>query len=134
MSTLQVNFLEVPDKILPVPPGIYEVLVITAPVLKPSKKGTGNNLMLEYKIITEGDFKGRALKDTIFLSEIGLMRVKKLLVSAKVELRASGVDTEELIGKTLKVLVKQEMYQEKDPATQENVGEARPVAKIEQYV
>ena len=134
MSTLQVNFLEVPDKILPVPPGIYEVLVTTAPVLKPSKKGTGNNLMLEYKIITEGDFKGRALKDTIFLSEIGLMRVKKLLVSAKVELRASGVDTEELIGKTLKVLVKQEMYQEKDPATQENVGEARPVAKIEQYV
>ena len=134
MSTLQVNFLEVPDKILPVPPGIYEVLVITAPVLKPSKKGTGNNLMLEYKIITEGDFKGRALKDTIFLSEIGLMRVKKLLVSAKVELRATGVDTEELIGKTLKVLVKQEMYQEKDPATQENVGEARPVAKIEQYV
>ena len=134
MSTLQVNFLEVPDKILPVPPGIYEVLVTTAPVLKPSKKGTGNNLMLEYKIMTEGDFKGRQLKETIFLSEIGLMRVKKLLVSAKIELRATGVDTEELIGKTLKVLVKQEMYQEKDPMTLENVGEARPVAKIEQYV
>jgi len=134
MSTLQVNFLEVPDKMLPVPPGIYEVLVATAPVLKPSKKGTGNNLMLEYKIMTEGDFKGRQLKETIFLSEIGLMRVKKLLVSAKIELRATGVDTEELIGKTLKVLVKQEMYQEKDPMTLENVGEARPVAKIEQYV
>jgi len=124
---LSVDFRDVPDKIEPILPGIYDLEVTTVPEIKPTKKGTGNNLVVQFAIATDGPFKGRKITDNIFLNELGLIKVKNLITGLGMT-PGNGIQLEEMLGKQAKGAIVENKYQD------ESTGEAVVSSKIKSYI
>ena len=125
---LNFNFEDVPDEIKPINPGTYELEVAQVPTITPAKSGNGENLTVTYRVTSEGPFHGRSIKDFIYLNEMGLIKVKQLAVAAGMKLSASGLNTEELLGRKVKALVVNRNYNE------EESGETRTRANVSRYL
>ena len=119
MPRIDVNFGDVPDTIKTISPGKYRLEIAEVPAVEPAASGNGQNLIINFRISDEGEFKGRQIRDYIFLNEIGLTKVKSLLISAGLESSVNGLDTEELLGKIVTGLLVASTY--KDKATDETV-------------
>jgi len=102
MSTLNVNFDDVPDSNTP-EPGQYSAQITGVPEQKLNKRQDGNNLVVEVSI-TQGPFEGRTIRDYI---PIGTMttKIKRLAAAAGVVADANGLNLEELAGKDVQIVV-----------------------------
>jgi len=125
---LEANFDDVPDEILSIEPGEYAVEIEGTPEILDTKKGTGRNLVVVFRITEDGPFKRRTIKQYIYLSDIGLTTAKQLSKAAGVEVGAGGLQTEELAGQALKIRVVQRPY--KNPET----GEVEQRSQVGGYV
>lgn len=134
MPHIDVNFVETPDSMPPIPAGTYLLDVTAAPKVEPSKKGDSTNVIVELKLVSENpQFNGRLIRDYINLGtnpEMKLradIKLKKLCTSAGLTVGAGGVDTEELAGKRVKARLKPRTY--KDDSGNEQQG-----TSVEEYV
>jgi hypothetical protein len=126
MAHLQINFDEVPDKMLPVGAGIYLCTVVSAE-LGPTKDGKGEKITVVLKIDDESSqMHGRQIWDHIGLKGLPI-GLKQLARSCGVDL-SKGLDTEELVGKTCKCRVTAGTY--KDPST----GEIKDSTRVAEYL
>ena len=106
MALINVNFDEIPDGITPVEPGIYDAEIMETPTLEPTAKGTGFNLSVRMRVVTDNSpMSGRTLRDLIFQNEIGHIRTKQMALSAGLSPGVDGFDTEEVLGKIVKIEV-----------------------------
>lgn len=128
MPHIDVNFSEVPDEIKPISPGQYELEVAEVPTVEPTEKGTGQNLIVNFRVSNDGEFKGRAIRDYIFLNEFGLVKAKNLIKHSGLEISSSGLDTEELLGRKVNALLTSATY--KDKLTEE----VRQTTRVSRYV
>jgi len=128
MGRLDFNFNDVPDRIAPITPDIYELEVATVPEVKPAKSGNGQNMIIDFRVSSEGDFKGRSIRDYIFLNDMGLVKAKQLLKSAGVAISTSGINTEDLLGARVKAVVVANVFKDA------NTGEDVEGAKISKYI
>jgi hypothetical protein len=110
MPHIQVNGNEVPDK-MPLPPvGVPVEVEVGGAEMKTSEKSGKPMLMVQFKF-PDAEF------DSIFdyFVEPGSnkrtnIRLKRLCSAAKVEFGATGLDTEALLGRKLKVTLKADAY------------------------
>ena len=110
-----VDLTNIPE-IEAVPAGEYLCSVSKADI-KDSKRTPGNkNLDLEYTI-SEGEYHGRKIFDTLSLSEKALWRVRDFVNACGVFPPATGFNTEQLLGAFLRVGVTTEQRMQQDSAT-----------------
>jgi len=128
MPHLNVNFNDVPDVIKNIDPGKYLLEVAKVPALEPSKSGTGQNLIIDFRVSTEGEFYGRSVRDYIFLNEFGLVKAKQFIKGCGCSITSDGINTEELLGCKIDALLVKSAY--KDDAT----GETIENTKVSKYV
>lgn len=126
MAHLQVDFRDVPDEIAPIDPGNYELEIVEVPTIEPSAKGTGQNLIVKFRVTTEGAFNGRSVMDYIFLNEFGLVKAKQLIMGCGKEI-TNGLDTEELLGSKVQAILAASSYKDSAGETVHNV-------KISKYI
>lgn len=132
---LQTNFKNVPDTVPLVEAGEYDILVesIELQPPKPNSKQVNPQFSFVYGILTEGDQKGRKLFDNFDSAELQIeksraaVRFKHLLLSAGIPI-SDQVDTDDLKGKTVRVLVAQRTYADKE------TQEIKSVANIVDYI
>lgn len=128
MGFIQANFDSVPDEIAPVKPGVYACVVKEAN-MEPTKDGSGEKLVVRLAVDEPNSTEnGRQLFTHIGLSGNGLTLVKALCRSAGIKPGADGLDTEELLGKSVRVRVKAGVY--KDPDT----GETRETTRVAEFL
>jgi hypothetical protein len=133
---LNTNFNETPDVVPPIPPGTYTMEIMGAPKVEPSKKGDSTNVVMEMRIVDcpEVVVNGRSVIHYINLGKNPDMKLradvmlKNLCKSAGVEAGAGGVDTEDLAGKRVKVVLASRSY--KDPTS----GEQRDGVEVKSYL
>ena len=122
MPFINASMSEVPTSIPLVPPGQYTLEVLSSEV-QPNSKGDGQNLIVDFKIISECESKGRDMKKWFSLKPFPndktgrqhLMGVKRMFLSAgftEDDLRAMGdnIDTAALHGKAIRGVVKASTY------------------------
>lgn len=127
MPHINTNFTDVPDKMPPISAGTYLAEITKAPDVRPSKKGDSMNVVVEMKLIVENNpaLNGRLVTDFINLgksAEAKLrsdIKLKNLCNSAGIMVGATGVDTEELAGKRVKVQVRPRTYEADDGSEQQ---------------
>ena len=134
MPHIDVNFVETPDSMPPIPAGVFLLDITSIPKVEPSKKGDSMNVIVELKLVSDDAlFNGRLLRDYINLGsnpEMKLradIKLKKLCASAGLVVGAAGVDTEELAGKRVKARLKPRTY--KDDSGNEQQG-----TSVEEYL
>lgn len=116
-----------PDSMPKVDPGIYTVVVTESDYAPAKKESSGHNIKLTLKI-SDGPFEGRSLFTYINIHPqhppISLKQAQKAagLPTGK------GFNTEDFIGKTMKVRVKTRTY--KDPET----GEVKETPSVDEYL
>lgn len=96
-----------------VPPGTYEVLVTDA---EEGRSSTGKPCIeLSLEIMSSGDFRGRTLKDWVYITEAALWRVRMLLDGLQVEVPEGEFDLEpsKLINRRCEISVEHEVYDNK---------------------
>lgn len=103
------SYLELPDRMEPVPEDWYRVSVTKAPDEKTSKN---NNKMLNWQLgIMQGDHMGRLLFYTTMLEPAEqLWRFKAFMNACGVSGDESGVNTDDAVGCELMVRVVQRAY------------------------
>jgi len=127
MSTLDVDFNDVPDSIPPIAPGEYEVEVVGVPEWKDDKKLTGKNLVVVLRIVDEGQFKGRMLTDYISNKiDSWKVRVKRLILAAGFK-PGMGFDLTELAGRKVRVTVTARTYKD-------DSGQEQQSANLKDYI
>lgn len=108
------DFTQVPDTMPPVPVGIYTATVSSVEV-KPNNAQDGMNAVFEYEIATEGEAKGRTMRMYCSLKPqpkgAHLIRIRRNFLSARLEVGANGVNTDELIGKNVRIKVGPNNYE-----------------------
>ena len=107
MPQVQVNFDTVPDKDIPVRSGIYDFQILKAEV-RENKNKDGLNLVIDAKITSDGQYKGRSR--TMYLSTKMETQMKRLCLSAGVPVGATGFNTDDLVGKIFKAAVQSTTY------------------------
>jgi len=123
---LNINFEEVPDTFEPVKPGIYTCMIEDVKV-GPSKSGKSQRLEVFLVIDNEGgEEHGRKMKDYISLDYP--TSLKQIMYSAGLNPSDAGVDTEDLIGATVRACVKSRTYTDKD------TGEVKETSSISEYI
>lgn len=119
MAHIATNFDSVPDKVLPVDPGMYTCTVEECNLedVKPPK--VGQKLVVILKIAdSESPNFGRTVYDHI--STKMTTNIKRLWKSAGLKPSASGIDTEEILGKTVKCRIKNRAYKNESGEMQES--------------
>jgi len=138
MPLLDINYGEVPDQIEPIAAGVAILEVAKVPEIKPTEKGTGNMLVVEFRVVQHESFqatseknmerfKGRSMTDWIFLNEFGIVKSKHLIVGLGMP-PSNGVNTEEMLGKKTKAIIVPATFKD------ESTGEVKPSAKIKDYL
>lgn len=124
---IAVNFENVPDKEMPLPPGVYNLTIVDAGI-EPTKRDPGKNkLVVEMELSDPtSEHNGRRVFDHIPLSR--LTRVKRLMLSAGVNPSQRGLEVSELVGKTVKVSVDTREYAD------EVSGETRETNQVRDYL
>lgn len=126
MAHIKVNLETTPDRMEPVPPGVY-TLRITAAEQKPTADGSKQKIVVEHEVDDEGSpAHGRKLFNHIGLSNP--IALKQLVKSAGIPVSADGVDTDELVGKHVRARVGSRTYV--DAAT----GETKETSSITEYL
>ena len=127
MPKIQTNFNDVPDEYLPVPAGVYTCEINEAPKIEAVKSDPSKTKLTVVLTVVSGpegaeqaNLKGRKLFDTIPMSR--KTSIKRLALSAGLNPGSDGLDTEELVGRTVRVMTKMDEYQ----------GEMR--AKVKDYI
>lgn len=124
MPKLSQGLSEVSTVIVPLPEAAYQLEI--AEVEVGQSKSKLDMVTVTYKV-TEGDFKGRQLRDYFVLetkehqpNESGLRTLKRLIVASLGEDRANSedFDTDELQGAIVTGFVKQEDYDDEAGDTQ----------------
>ena len=130
MTTLNVDFNDVPDEYAQVAPGLYDFEIDGAPELKGSKKDESNLVMhIKLKVVSEGEFQGMVIMDWLCTwTDMGKVDIKKFIRSALGDVPNGGIDMADLDGKIVKAVIKSEMYD--DPAT----GEQKERRSVKEYV
>ncbi len=124
MGHIQVNFDDVPDRMEPLAAGVY-VMVVKEANIEPTKDGKGEKVVVQMAV-NDGPNEGRMVFDHLSLKlPIGL---KALMKSAGLKVGPSGVNTEDLIGKIVRVRVKARTY--KDPES----GEVKETSSVAEYL
>ena len=126
MSHIAINFDEVPDTVQPVAPGIYVCLVSEA-ALEPTKDGKGEKVVAQLKVDDQtSPENGRVIFDHI--STKMTTRLKRLCKSAGLSVGHGGLNVDELVGKHVRVRVKNRIYA--DPTS----GERRETSSVDDYL
>jgi hypothetical protein len=109
MPTLDINFKEVDNEYVVIPPGIYAVEVVKADVM-PTKDGMSQKVVVEMKIVDASDIKfvGRGLQDHISVKM--QTRLKQLGMCFGLNVEKDGFTTEMLTGRSGRVEVRNETY------------------------
>jgi hypothetical protein len=115
MSMLDFDFNSVPDDFQTIPAGLYNMEVILEPSIEPTKDGSSQNLIVDFAVADENEYKGRTMREWFYLgNELGLIKVKKFLRSCGVDITSSsGINTAELVGKVCKVSITESFYTDK---------------------
>lgn len=126
MAHIKVNLETTPDRMEPVPPGIY-TLVITSAEQKATANGEGQKIVVEHEVDDEGNpSHGRKLFNHIGLKNP--IALKQLVKSAGIPISADGVDTMELVGKHVRARVTARTY------TDDKTGEVKETSSIAEYL
>lgn len=102
---IDINFDEVPDEFIPLPVGIYHLEISEVPQVEPTKGGDGMKLVVRTKVVEQispeasVEFAGR--DQVAHMSLKGQIQIKRLALSAGIEVGAKGFDTEDLAGKVV---------------------------------
>lgn len=123
---LNINFEEVPNEILPVPAGIYQLLILTAPTIEPTVKGIGQKIVVDMQIADEGENLGRRISDHISVKMT--TKIKRLALSAGIPVGAEGLDLTMLEGQTVTAKVVTRTYV--DPVS----GETKETSSVADYI
>jgi hypothetical protein len=118
---IEANFNEVPDKVLAIPTGIYDLLCekieVKAPNPRTDGKPTaiGNNVVFSWTVAQEGPNKGRKITDYIFISADpkltaderarNLVGIKRVAMSAGIPVGPNGLNVMEIQGKVVKAQI-----------------------------
>lgn len=122
MPVLSANFETVPDKVLPVPSGIYSAKIVRADIEPnktskekgPDAPGAGQNLVTELELVSDNELaSGR--KMTTYTSTKMLTGLKRIFLSSGAPISDKGADTNDLLGKVCRIIVAPNTY--KDQAT-----------------
>lgn len=125
MPVLEINFDEVPDKYVPIAPGIYDLLVDGIPEIGDNRDKTGKVVICEFIVQSEGEFKGR--KHTERISTKMTTQLKNLAQSAGIHYGQQGFDTADLNGRIVKASIVSNPYTDKNGVSQEG-------AKIKEFL
>jgi hypothetical protein len=125
MPVLNINFEDVPDEILPITPGTHVFEVTEVPVIEPTKDGLSQKLVVKMKIV-DGPDAGRAITD--YISVKMQTRMKRFFLALGLQVGAEGIDTNDALGRTGKLVSKTEAY------TNPQTGETRESAKVVDYI
>ena len=133
MTTLNVDFNDVPDEYPQIAPGIYDFSIDGAPELKGSKKDASKMVLhVKLKVDTEGEFNGMTILTWICTwTDMGRVDLKKFLLGAGIDL-SQPVDLNEIAleldGQIVTAVVKSEI--QVDPLT----GEQMERRSIKEFV
>ena len=131
MAVIKTNFADTPEKMLPIPPGMYEFQVTEASV-EENKKKDGMNLVLKLKVVNDCPSKDRPMTDYVSLKGVeesqsmAAIKVKQIATAAGVD-TAEGLDTDALVGKIVRATVINRTIKGDD-------GEDMQVGNIKAYV
>ena len=116
-----VNYNDVPDKIVPVPPGTYTCLIQNEPEFMKTKDGTKDKVVVVMKIDCPETplAHGKLLWDHIVMDS--QTRLKRVFMAAGVPIGTRGLDLADLINATLEVRVTADVWK-KDDGTVEDVS------------
>jgi len=109
-----------------IPPGEYKVIVTDAQEGTSKLKGTPC-IELEMEI-TEGDFKGRGLRDWVYVTEAAMWRVRQCLEAFGFQIPEGEFDFQpaELISKQAGVEVKHRVWNDKEQTEIAHYGPLAP--------
>lgn len=118
---IEANFAEVPDKVLAIPSGVYDLLCEKIEVTDPKPKTDGRpptigkNIVLSWTVQSEGPNRGRKITDYVFISSDSkltaderarnLVGIKRVAMSAGVPVTANGLNVMEIQGKVVKAQI-----------------------------
>jgi hypothetical protein len=118
---IEANFSEVPDKVLAIPTGIYDLLCEKVEVKAPNPRtdgkptAVGNNIVLTWVVNSEGPNKGRKITDYIFISADpkltaderarNLVGIKRVAMSTGTPIGSQGLNVTEIQGKIAKAQI-----------------------------
>lgn len=126
MPKINVNFDEVPDKMEPVPAGVYVMLVKEAEI-QPTKDGKSEKVVVTLSVDDESSpHNGRMVFDHISLKMP--INLKQLAKSAGLNPGADGLEVSDLVGKHVKVRVKARAYRDAE------TGETRETSAVAEYM
>lgn len=129
MPRLDVNFNDVPDAILPIGPGSYDLAINEAPTIEAAKSGKGNMVVTKFVVASEGEFKGRMITHRFCIwTSMGKVDLKRCYLSAGVLVGAVGANTEDLVGKVVKAIIGTRKYKD------ETTGEEREASEIKKFL
>lgn len=126
MGRININFDEVPDRILPLEPGVYTFVVESA-TLEATKDRKGEKVVVELRVDDPNSPNhNRKVYDHLSLRmPIGL---KQLIKSAGLRADSSGVSLDELVGKVVRARVKTRTYKDEDSQ------EVKETSAIAEYI
>ncbi len=122
---IQADFSAVPDRVLPLPPGIYDFFCekIEKKLPKPKADGTvsqGYSIVAGLKV-KDGPHEGRNITTYIWIStdptqskedrERNLTGIKRFLLAFGVPITPQGANPLDAVGKVAKALVKADVYE-----------------------
>ena len=124
---IDVNFGDVPDKTVCVPPATYLCLIEQAPEIE-IREGKGVMVKTVLTITDECESKGRKLFTNACLwVELGRIQLKQMALSAGID--ASGqINTDDFLGQIVKAVVVNKQY------TPEGETESQTVCNIKNFV
>lgn len=127
MTKLNVDFDSIPDRYVPLEPGIYTMFVEEIDVVD-NKKGDGQNVVVKLRVSDPtSPMDGRMLTDYISLKGKPIA-LKRLVKSCGVTIGPDGINTDDLAGKVCRVQVKSRPYKDT------NSGVMKEAAGVEQYL
>lgn len=115
MPRLDINFSDVPDKILPLPEGIYTLEIHSAD-FKLTNDGTSHKVEVAFRVQEPTDHAGRIVSDHIGVKME--TRLKRLAMAAGLDPAVNGLSTEDLPGRVVQVQITQRSYKDNDGNTQ----------------
>lgn len=115
MAHLDINFDTVPDKFETLPPGVYDLKVLSVSEPEKTKKaieeGTEDmKVVVELEVVNNPEHNGRKQ-----VCHIGLKKpilLQQLIKSCGLKWGAAGGDTQELVGKVAKAQIKGRVYKD----------------------
>ena len=115
MTKIDIDFNDVPTEILPIPGGVYTMDIIGTPTLEDVQSKPGNKKIVVILAVVEGPegdltYQNRRVFDNI--STQLPTRIKRLALSAGLEVGADGINLDDLTGRRVEVKLKENTYQD----------------------